>query len=1006
MQVNTIVNSCALALALSIGASGALAQSGIDTDTDRDQAAKPSYVKSVRHGRSPTLDVLLDRLEQNVASGLVKGIATGELNDHQLPIYINTIDANGAEYNGPGSLLSRSSVIDITAPNVDISVEGVSSDDNVNLVGGRVTPPDTNGDVGLTHYVQYINLGWVVINKSNGSVDAGPFAGNTFWQGFGGVCQNLNAGDPIVLYDHLAGRWFFSQFTGTSVSDGHQCVAVSDGEDPLGPYTLYDFVVSPGAFNDYPHIGLWEDGYYMTTHEFTNPGLSFTNVNLTVFDRQQILAGNPNAGFVQFSSSTSGDDLEFGSLAANLEGPATPPSGTCNYVTHATDAEAFGLAGSDRIRFWEACVNFSNPNSSTLNQISSINIPEIDINLCGFSRDCIQQPGTAQRLDPNAANTMFRFNARYFTGESVLKGLVTRNVDVGGDRAGVFWAGVTINPANNATSISDNGDTLGIIDFNDGLNRWMGSGSLDQDGNIGIGYTRASSSSFPSIYFTVHESGVDGPGVVQSESVCVNGTGSTTGANRWADYASTSVDPVDGCTFWHTNEYVETTGSRQWNTRICSFSVPGCGGGGPVNQPPTASFTQNCTDLSCSFNGNGSSDSDGTISSYSWNFGDGTTASGATTSHTYGSAGTFTVTLTVTDDDGASDSASQNVTVTAPPTGGNCPAGSIDFNTFALEAYTSQDQSGTVVAADGGDTLSMTGNRWRRSTQSFNITPNTVLEFEFASDSEGEIHGIGFDETNNINDAQRVYEIFGTQNWGGAIQFNPEYSGGGSFTSYSIPIGQTYSGNNFRLVFVNDKDSGALNNTSLFRCVRIVEDTPPPSTCTVEQDFESGSAGWVNGAAASCTTGAFILGTPNQQTTGGLVTQVGGDNTTGSGNALFTASNSSIGNADVDGGTCILESPVWTVNQASTLTAAYYHGQRDNNDDANDFFALEVSTNGGASFTSIVSIGDTRTGAEWTDASAQIPAGSSVQLRMRVADAAGPGDIIEAGLDDVNICDN
>jgi PKD repeat protein len=85
------------------------------------------------------------------------------------------------------------------------------------------------------------------------------------------------------------------------------------------------------------------------------------------------------------------------------------------------------------------------------------------------------------------------------------------------------------------------------------------------------------------------------------------------------------------------------------------------------NDPPTASFTYSCTELSCSFNASASSDSDGSITGYSWNFGDGSSGSGVTTSHTYGAGQTYTVQLTVTDNDGATDSAVQNVTVSAPP---------------------------------------------------------------------------------------------------------------------------------------------------------------------------------------------------------------------------------------------------------------------------------------------------------------------------------------------------
>ncbi len=963
---------------------------------------------AVRSGRSPALDVLLDIRAENANAGLLAEIKDGTVNDHQLPTPLKFAPVNPQDV-APGNdtISERSGVAAIRAPAALISVPGYSNDDNATLIGGRITPPDTNGDVGKTHFVQYINLGWVVLNKSNGSVAAGPFPGNTFWQGFGGACETQNAGDPVVLYDHLAGRWLFSQFTGTSVPDGHQCVAISDGESPLGPYTLYDFVVSPNGFNDYPKIGLWTDGYYMTSHEFVNN--SFQGVNLTVFDRTQMLAGNPNASFIQFSNASSGENPDFGTIAGNLEGPDLPPAGSCNYLVHATDVQAFGLTGSDRYRFWKACVNFANPASSSLNQIQSVNVPAFDVNLCGFSRDCIFQPNP-QRLDPLAGFTIYRFNLRYFSAEGVLKGVATNNVDVGGDVAGVQWAGFDVNPVTDAISIGDGGDLLGVINFADGLSRWMGSATVDQDGNIGIGYTRSGNGSFPSVYYTVHERGIDGPGQVQQEAVCVNGTGATTGANRWADYASASMDPVDQCTFWISNEYVETTGNFNWNTRVCAFQLPGCGGGGgPVNQPPVASFTFSCSDLACSFDASASSDSDGSIVNYAWNFGDGSSATGVNSNHTYAAAGTFNVTLTVTDDDNASDNDVQAVTVTEPPAF-SCPDGSINFNNFALTAFATQDGSGNVEVLDGGASLRLTGNRWRTSTQTFPISANTRVEFDFASTSQGEIHGIGMDEDNTLTQS-RVFKVYGTQNYGNTV--TPQYSGGGSFQSYSIPVGQNFTGPSFHLVFINDKDSGTQNNESVFRCVRVVDDTPPPppppppASCSVEIDFESGAAGWSNAAESTCSTGSYTLGTPTQTTGGGVVLQVGGDHTSGTGSAVFSATNSSAGNADIDRGNCILLSPVWNVTTASTLEAFYFFGQRDTGDDANgDFFRLEVSTNGGASFSPIASVGDVRTGAAWTPASTSIPAGSQVQLRMQASDGSAAGDLIEAGLDDVSICSN
>ncbi|GAB4193881.1 MAG: hypothetical protein Tsb002_24810 [Wenzhouxiangellaceae bacterium] len=1003
MQINFKHSLCTAALCSAFTFS-ASAQTQFDTGQTVQSGEKPSVEikQAARMGRSPALSELLRIDAEKAATGKKPVVKPGAINTHQIPPRLTINAALDNNLSGSGTVQDPAAVSDLRAPAVQLSIEGYSNDDNAALIGGRITPPDTNGDVGLNHYVQYINLGWVFFDKATGAVAGGPFAGNLFWQGFGGVCETQNAGDPIVLYDHLAGRWLFSQFTGTSISDGHQCVAISDGENPAGPYTLYDFVVSPNAFNDYPKIGLWNDGYYMTTHEFAGPQLSFAGVNLNVFDRTAMLAGDPNAGFIQFSSVDSGDELEFGTIAGNLEGPSLPPAGTCNYLVHASDVEAFGLPGSDRYRLWEACVDFSNPAASSLNQINSIGVPAFDKNLCGFSRDCIQQPGP-QNLDALAAMTIYRFNLRYFGNEGVLKGVATTNVDVGADRAGVLWAGIDINPTNNATALSDGGNLRGVIDFNDGENRWMGSATLDQDGNVGIGYTRSSNSTFPSIYFTVHERGVDAPGAVQQESLCVAGSGSHEGANRWADYASASIDPVDQCTFWITNEYVETTGNFSWNTRVCSFRIPSCGGGGG-NIPPTASFTFGCNNLTCNFDASGSSDSDGSITGYSWSFGDGASGSGVTTSHTYATGGTFNVSLTVTDDGGASDSTSQSVTVTSPPTG-NCPAGSIDFNSFATTSFSNQDNtgSGSVTVEDGGDTLALIGNRWRASTQTFSVTPNTVIEFDFAGGPQGEIHGIGFDEDDTISQ-NRIFRFWGTQNWG--TTFNPQYSGSGAFQSYRVPVGQSYTGGSMRLVFVNDKDANPQDAQSRFRCVRVFEDTPSGGNCALEQNFGSDATGWINGASATCTTGDFIRGAPTAVSNGGVTTQPAGDNA-GGGSALFTAANSSAGVDDVDGGTCVLESPTITVADASTLNMAYFHGQRDAGDDAGDFFALEVSTNGGASYSSVVSQGDITSNAIWTNAPAtSIPAGSQVKIRLRVADGPGPGDLVEAGLDDVSICPN
>jgi len=177
--------------------------------------------------------------------------------------------------------------------------------------------------------------------------------------------------------------------------------------------------------------------------------------------------------------------------------------------------------------------------------------------------------------------------------------------------------------------------------------------------------------------------------------------------------------------------------------------------------------------------------------------------------------------------------------------------------------------------------------------------------------------------------------------------------------------------------------------------------------CSDEVDFESGAAGWTNSSSSTCSTGSFVIGTPTSVVNGGVTTQLAGDHTTGSGNAFFSAVNTSAGSNDVDGGNCIVESPNYSVSAASTVSIWYFHGQRDAGDDpSGDFFELEISTNGGSTWTTMASRGDQQTNAVWTEATAVVPAGSTVRLRAQASDGSGPGDLVEAGVDDLSICPN
>ncbi len=176
------------------------------------------------------------------------------------------------------------------------------------------------------------------------------------------------------------------------------------------------------------------------------------------------------------------------------------------------------------------------------------------------------------------------------------------------------------------------------------------------------------------------------------------------------------------------------------------------------------------------------------------------------------------------------------------------------------------------------------------------------------------------------------------------------------------------------------------------------------SGCTVDDDFEAGLPAWTKDPASTCTAGAYVAGDPTNSAGGYQV--VGSHSGTTS---IFSAANWSADVNDVDGGNCILRSPSWPVvtNDASTLSMWYWHGQQETGDDpSGDFFILEYSTNDGESWSTLASNDDSTSNPTWLNATATIPAGSTVQLRMQCSGGAGAGDLVECGIDDLSICDN
>ena len=412
-------------------------------------------------------------------------------------------------------------------------------------------PPDTVGDVGLAHYIQAVNSPsgsvFTVYEKTDGTVVAGPIAMDSL--GIGNCA--IGRGDPVVLYDQLADRWFLSEF---SFSDFRLCVYVSQTSNPIsGGWFAYQ--LRAPNFPDYPKYGVWPDGYYVSTNENPLPAVY-------VFDRAQMLAGGvttvqrftaPNIGAFNFEAL----------IPADADGEAPPPAGAPNPYMRHRDDEAHnppGTPGQDLLEIWDFHVDWATPANSTFTGPTNIAIAEIDSDLCGLlTFSCFPQP-SGPGLDPVREVVMHRLQYRNFGSHETLVGNLVTDVD-GTDHGGIRWF-----------ELRDTG--AGWTLYQEGTfapdvhSRWMGSAAMDGSGHLAVGYSVASATLFPSLRFAARLAG-DPLGTLQGEVAIVAGTTSNPG-NRWGDYAALSVDPVDDSTFWFTSLYSPTS---VWATRIASFKL-------------------------------------------------------------------------------------------------------------------------------------------------------------------------------------------------------------------------------------------------------------------------------------------------------------------------------------------------------------------------------------------------------------------------------------------------
>lgn len=454
-------------------------------------------------------------------------------------------------------------------------------------------PPDTVMDVGPNHVIQMVNATQYQVWDKHGNPLTGALNfGNLFPVG---SPIRGNAGDPIVVYDHIADRWLLSQFG----NPNHLGFAVSRTPDPVGGVDgianngdeFFTYTFDVGVFPDYPKIGVWPDAYYVTSYEGANLGIF-------AIERLKMLSGDPTASFIKTTLADTTPAAGYRDtrvIPADLDG-TVPPAGTPGIFLRTVDNNQDINDARDRIEIYSAVPNFVT-NTIAFNLVEDLDAGD---GLNPFAtmlgnrngqgiRDMIPQPGTIDTIDSLSNRPMMQLKFRdYGTHFSMV---VNQTVDVQNlvqaetgfnpalEVAGIRWYELRSTDLGANWSINQQGDFSpqpnNLTAENQIIHRWMGSAALDANGNMAIAYSVTNSNNanpiFPGIRYAGRNFNDPSGQLTQGEKIIFNGTtfqgdnDATVEPQRWGDYSALSVDPTDDATFWY------STHAANGITRIASF---------------------------------------------------------------------------------------------------------------------------------------------------------------------------------------------------------------------------------------------------------------------------------------------------------------------------------------------------------------------------------------------------------------------------------------------------
>jgi uncharacterized repeat protein (TIGR01451 family) len=410
-------------------------------------------------------------------------------------------------------------------------------------------PPDTNGAVGPSAYVETVNQTVRLFpNKTAGGTSVSSTLSN-FYFTVGGLAHadgGSGLSDPTVVYDEQIGRFIVGdQDVNFSTHVSRFDIAVSKTSNPTtlstSDWQFYSIVTTESGFDaDYPgNMGYNADGLVFTLNMFGVTGGGHTLV-----------------------VSVKGSDLA--SLAAS---PATFKNDLNDFSVRPTTMHT-SVAGDP---MWLVTEHGTN---TSIDVIKMTNVLTNSATFTYTNLAVTPYSGVVLPKNPNGTNITNNIDSRIQKASLANNTLVAAHaVSVSSTQDVIQW--YKINVGSGTPVLSDQGRVSG------GANTYLVFPAIDINsaGYIGMTYMRSgtdSSTDYMSTWVTGRAPG-DAAGTMQASVLPTAGTGVAnyddfTSGGREGDLAGISLDPTDG-TFWAANEFANTNATANWGTAIIHFSL-------------------------------------------------------------------------------------------------------------------------------------------------------------------------------------------------------------------------------------------------------------------------------------------------------------------------------------------------------------------------------------------------------------------------------------------------